>query len=377
MAMTQIISTSVKPRRTELARCGCTVGSFESISDASPKSTFLRGIHGLAGREGRELHAFGAKLTLGRRNAHATGNAGLAILCQTEDYRNPVFPLEFIDLCADAHGMKFCICNEIFQDWKLEDTLAYAARIGYQAVEIAPFTLANSVTDISADERGKIRSSAARHRIEIAGIHWVLVKPEGLYMNHTDASIRERTAQYFSDLVDFCADIGGKIMVVGSPKQRNVLPEVTREQAWTWAVNTFKPATALAEKRGVTICIEPLSPAETNFINTAEEAIKFMRELKSPNFKIILDVKAMSSESKPIPQIIRDSWPHFAHFHANDKNLKGPGFGDVDFTPIAAALKEVGYKGYVSVEVFKFEEGPQAIATRSLEYMKSVWGPAK
>ncbi len=287
------------------------------------------------------------------------------------------FRLEFALRCANAAPMKFSICNEIFQNWKLEDTLAYAARIGYQAVEIAPFTLANAVTDVPAAERQKIREVAARNRIEIAGIHWVLVKPEGLYLNHTDESIRERTARYFTDLVNFCADIGGKIMVVGSPKQRNVLPEVAREQAWAWAVNTFKPATAQAQKRGVTICIEPLSPAETNFINTAEEAIKFMRELNSPNFRIILDVKAMSSESKPIPQIIRESAPHFAHFHANDKNLKGPGFGDVDFKPIAAALKEVNYNGYVSVEVFKFEEGPEAIATRSLQYMKSAWGTVK
>ena len=269
--------------------------------------------------------------------------------------------------------MKFSICNEIFQNWKLEDTLAYAAKAGYAAVEIAPFTLANSVVDISAQERQKIREAAARSRIEIAGIHWVLVKPEGLYMNHPDKEIRDRTAQYFGDLVNFCADVGGKVMVVGSPKQRNVLPEVHREQAWSWAVGTFQPATKLAEKRGITICIEPLAPAETNFINTAEQAIQFAGELNSPNFKIILDVKAMCSEAKPIPHIIRESWPHFAHFHANDKNLKGPGFGDVDFKPIAAALKEVGYKGYVSVEVFIFEEGPEAIATRSLEYMKRAF----
>jgi sugar phosphate isomerase/epimerase len=81
----------------------------------------------------------------------------------------------------------------------------------------------------------------------------------------------------------------------------------------------------------------------------------------------------MCSESKPIPQIIRESWPHFAHFHANDRNLKGPGFGDVDYKPIAAALKEVGYQGFVSVEVFNFDEGAEAIAARSLAYLERVF----
>ena len=269
--------------------------------------------------------------------------------------------------------MKFAICNEIFKDWKLEDILAYAARLGYAGVEIAPFTLANSVTDISAAERQAMREAAARHNIAIAGIHWVLVKPEGLYINHLDRSLRERTANYFCDLVDFCADVGGKVMVVGSPKQRNVLPGVSREQAWDWAAATFRNAVAQAEQRQVTICFEPLAPVETNFINTAAEALQFIQQVPSPRFKIILDVKAMCSESKPIPQIIRESWPHFAHFHANDRNLKGPGFGDVDFKPIAAALKAVGYQGFVSVEVFNYDEGAEAIASRSLEYLQRAF----
>lgn len=266
--------------------------------------------------------------------------------------------------------MKFSICNEIFKDWKLEDTFAYAGKVGYQAVEIAPFTIADSVTEISASHREGIRKSAARAKVEIAGIHWVLVKPEGMYMNHKDEAIRNKTAQYFVDLVDFCGDIGGEVMVVGSPKQRNVMEGVTPEQARNWALTTFLRAVKRAEERNVIICVEPLSPVETNFINTAADALKFTTQIPSRNFKIILDVKAMCSESTPIPQIIKESWPHFLHFHANDKNLKGPGFGDVDFKPIFAALKEVGYQRYVSVEVFNFDEGPEAIATRSIEYMK-------
>jgi sugar phosphate isomerase/epimerase len=118
---------------------------------------------------------------------------------------------------------------------------------------------------------------------------------------------------------------------------RNVLEGVSYEQAWEWASGTFERSVRHAQERGVTICLEPLAPVETNFINTAAEAIRFIQQFQSPNFKIILDVKAMSSESKPVPQIIKDAWPHFAYFHANDKNMKGPGFGEVDFKPIAAA----------------------------------------
>ena len=270
-------------------------------------------------------------------------------------------------------GMQFGICNEIFKDWKIEDAMSFARKAGYDAIEIAPFTIANYVTDIPAARRVEIREAAARAGIAISGIHWVLVQAEGMYLNHPDAAIRSRTAKYFCDLVEFCADLGGKTIVVGSPKQRQVAEGTRYEQAWLWAAETFRESVKRAEDRGVTICFEPLAPAETNFVNTAAEGIRFAQQFNSPAMKVILDVKAMCSEAKAIPQIIRESRGEFAYFHANDRNLKGPGFGDVDFTPIAAALREVGYDGYVSVEVFKFEEGAEVIATKSIEYLKRVF----
>jgi sugar phosphate isomerase/epimerase len=271
--------------------------------------------------------------------------------------------------------MKFGICNETFQGWKIDDVFTTCARIGYDVVEVAPFTLAKYVTEIPAAERTRIRDSAARAGVGISGIHWVLVQAEGMYLTSPDADTRTRTANYFCDLVHFCADLGGAIIVVGSPKQRNLLPGVAPEQAWTWATDVFRPSVKVGEDRGVTICFEPLPAEDTNFINTASEAVRFTRQLRSPNFKVILDVRAMSWEEKPVADIIRACQGEFAYVHANDKNMKGPGFGDVDFQPIAAALKDVRYDGTISVEVFKYDEGAETIATKSLEYLKRVFRP--
>jgi len=270
--------------------------------------------------------------------------------------------------------MKFAICNETFQNWNLDDAMAFAKKAGYDGIEIAPFTIARHVTDIPPAERRRIRASAQRIGIEITGIHWVLVQTEGMYLTHPDPSVRRRTADYFIELVNFCADLGGRTIVVGSPKQRNLMEGVTPDQAWSWAAETFRDSIKRAEETGVTICFEPLAPSETNFINTAAEGIRFARQFGSPSMKIILDTKAMCSEDKPVPQIIRDSRGEFAYFHANDRNLKGPGFGDVDFRPIAAALREVAYDGWVSVEVFKYDEGAEIIATQSIEYLRRVFG---
>jgi sugar phosphate isomerase/epimerase len=274
--------------------------------------------------------------------------------------------------------MKFGICNEIFPDWKLADAMCFAKQAGYDCIELAPFTLLPGtshkyVTAIPAAERRAIRETAARTGIEISGIHWVLVQADGMHLTQPDAAVRQRTGDYFVALADFCADVGGRTIVVGSPKQRSLLDGVSHAQAWAWATEVFRPAVARAADRGVTICFEPLAPSETNFINTAAEAITFAGQFESPAMSVILDVKAMSSEAKPIPQIIRESRGRFGYFHANDANLKGPGFGAVDFVPIAAALHESGYDGVASVEVFTFEEGPEVIATQSLAYLKKAF----
>lgn len=276
--------------------------------------------------------------------------------------------------------MPFAICNEIYASdpsgrvWSPEAVFQHAAATGYDAVELAPFTVCQRVTDLSARERGALREAAARAGVAIAGIHWLLAKTEGFHVTHPDRGVRERTSVYLRELVDFGADLGGPILVFGSPKQRSLMPGVSLEQAWDYATEVFRPAVRQAEERGVTLCFEPLAPSETDFINTAVDALRFAERLASPAMSIILDVKAMSSESRPIPEIIRGCAGRFAHFHANDRNLKGPGFGEVDFRPIAASLRGVGYTGQVSVEVFLFDEGPEVIARKSLATLREAFG---
>jgi sugar phosphate isomerase/epimerase len=272
--------------------------------------------------------------------------------------------------------MRFAICNELFQGWELPRVMSHCAELGYHAVEIAPFTLADSVEQITPNERRAIRQQTREAGVQIAGLHWLLVKPDGLHLTTPDAEVRRRTAQYLVALAHFCADIGGKVLVLGSPKQRSVPPGISYEQAWDWAQETLRPAVKAAEELGVTWCIEPLSPAETNFLNRAEDAIRFAQSLDSPAARIILDIKAMSSEGKPIPQIIRESAGWFAHFHANDPNLKGPGMGNVDIVPILRTLQEVGYDGYVSVEVFDYSDGAETIAAVSLQNLQRALGVA-
>ncbi len=115
---------------------------------------------------------------------------------------------------------------------------------------------------------------------------------------------------------------------------------------------------------------EQLDATETNFCQTAEQTVALIDAVDHPNFKLILDTKAMIDEPAGRPATIKQYASYLRHYHANDPNLHGPGWGDVDFAPIFEALREIDYDRYVSVEVFNFEPGPVSIAGRSFEYMQ-------
>ncbi len=267
--------------------------------------------------------------------------------------------------------MKFGICNEIFKDWNdIARTVNYVKEAGYDGLEIAPFTFEQYVTDISASTRQEIVKRAQEAELDILGVHWVFVGPEGVHLTHPDPEVREFTTQYLIELVNFCGDIGGKVIIFGSPKQRNVEEGVSYQQAFDYARAVFETTMATCEDRDVTICMEPLTHLETNFLQTAEETVRLIDAVGHENFKLLLDTKAMTFEEEGRPALIKKYGSYLRHYHANDENLEGPGFGDVDFVPILGALRDIDYKGYVSVEVFKFERGPEAIAEKSLEYMK-------
>lgn len=276
--------------------------------------------------------------------------------------------------------MKFALCNEMFGERSFADTFSTIRKLGYTGVEIAPFTLLPGVEPfdvrkVPAERIVEVRMMAEDAGLEVIGLHWLLVKTEGLYLTSPDPTVRRHTGDYLRALAELCVDLGGRVMVLGSPKQRNLLPGVSYEEAEAYATEVLHAAIPACKQFDVTIGLEPLGPAEGDFMLTAESGIRLAKMVGSPHCKLHLDVKAMSSESKPIADIIRASREWMIHFHANDPNLLGPGMGEVDYRPIFAALREIKYDGWVSVEVFKYEPSPDEIARQSIEYMQRIANP--
>ena len=263
------------------------------------------------------------------------------------------------------------ICNELFEGWDFAETCRTVKRLGYDGLEIAPFTLAPRITDVTPARRRELKNIVEDAGLATIGLHWLLAKTEGFYLTSPAESVRRRTGDYLVALAEATRDLGGTLMVLGSPKQRDLLPGVTLDQADDYAAEVFERIMPAVGGFGIDLCLEPLAPSETNFLNTCDQAEALIARVGHPNFKLHMDVKAQSGEvGRTVPELIAAHASKAGHFHAQDTNLKGPGMGSVDFGPILKALVASGYDRWVSVEVFDFTPGAEEIASQSIACLK-------
>jgi sugar phosphate isomerase/epimerase len=270
--------------------------------------------------------------------------------------------------------MRFSLCNEVLREWPFERQCAYAAALGYAGLEVAPFTLAEDPTRICEREAARLKQVAADHGLVVTGLHWLLVAPAGLSITDSDPSVAGRTRDAMLALVDLCAALGGSVLVHGSPAQRT-LPEAGAEWACATALAHFAAAGAAAAKAGVTYCIEPLSPAETSFINTVAEAAALVDAAGTPGLATMLDTAAAAaSEAEPAAAVL-DRWlptGRIAHIQLNDRNRRGPGQGDDRFAPVLAALQRHGWNRPVAIEPFVYLPDAPTTAAVSIAYLRGV-----
>ena len=271
--------------------------------------------------------------------------------------------------------MRIALCNEVLQPMPFVQQCAWAAAVGYDGLELAPFTLSDEPHLMIAQERAAIRRAAADAGIAITGLHWLLLTPKGLSITSPDDAVRARTVEVMRRLVAFCAEVGGKVLVHGSPGQRAIPAGETREIALARARDAFARVADDARRAGVVYCIEPLATTETPVINTIAEAAAIVDAIGNPALRTMVDCAAAGRmEPEPLSAVI-DRWlptGRIAHIQVNDPNRRGPGEGELHFAPILAALKRNGYEGVVAVEPFKYVPDGQACAARAAGYVRGI-----
>ena len=271
--------------------------------------------------------------------------------------------------------MRIALCNEVIAPMPFPAQCVYAAKLGYDGLEIAPYTLSAEPHRLGSAQLAAARAAAADAGIAITGLHWLLVKPAGLSISTRDDAVRKRTLDVMLALIDQCAELGGRYLVHGSPHQRRVEPGETRAAALARAQDSFAAVAERAEKAGVLYCIEALSAEQTPLINTLEEAARIVKDIGSTSIKSMLDCSAAGRmEKQPLAALVERWLPEgvIAHVQLNDRNRRGPGQGEQKFAPLFAALRRHCYDGDVAVEPFDYvPDGPGA-AARAIGYVRGI-----
>ncbi|HXE11448.1 MAG TPA: sugar phosphate isomerase/epimerase family protein [Bryobacteraceae bacterium] len=266
---------------------------------------------------------------------------------------------------------RFSVCNEVFEKTPFGAAAKSIRKLGYEGIEIAPFTLAEAPESISQAQRAEYRRVMADEGLAFVGLHWLMVSPPGLHVTTPDLALRRRSWDHIRSLIDLCADLGDNgVMVFGSPKQRNTVGGMNPSEARTIFTEELAKVAPQAEDRKLRILVEALPSEQSNVINTLDEAVAIVDAVRSPAVRTMFDTHNAVDETEPHPAVIRKFFPYIAHVHVNEIDGREPGTGSYDFTAVFKTLHDLQYGGWISLEVFDFSRGPEAIAGGAIEFLR-------
>jgi sugar phosphate isomerase/epimerase len=264
------------------------------------------------------------------------------------------------------------MCNEAFEGRPFGTVCRDLKSVGYDGIEIAPYTLAPDPMDVNPARRRELRDLMRDEGIDFVGLHWILVSPQTLHVTTPDQTLRERSWRYVRNLVELCSDLGpGGVLVFGSPKQRSTIGGSTPEEAKRRFIEGLAELAPYAEERGVTILVEALPHSQSNVVHTLDEAAAVVREINSPAVRTMFDCHNAEDETEPPSALIERNFDLIRHIHVNEMDGRRPGTGDYDFRTLFRTLDRLGYRGWISLEVFDFKPDPETVAIESIKYLKS------
>ncbi len=276
---------------------------------------------------------------------------------------------------ADWPGFKFAMCNECMQELPWAEQCKIISDAGYTGVEIAAFTLVKeSVNELTPAQRNGLVQVMADHGLACVGLHWLLAPPPtGLHFTTPDKEVRDRTVQYLSDLVDFCADLGGDVMIFGSPNQRNTVG-ITVAEAKKYFAEGLAAVADHSRQRGVKILVETLDSSQTDVVNTMAESMEIVNMVQHPAIGTMFDYHNTLDEKEALDVLVRKYYDHIDHIQIQEMDGRHLGTGNsaTAFVESFKVLREMDYRKWISLEIFDFTPGGKIIAEESMAVLREL-----
>lgn len=262
-----------------------------------------------------------------------------------------------VSLVPEAKGGPF-----VFWDG-LSDAFSRAAQHGFDAVEIFP-------AGADALNISEIRSLQKEHGLSVAavgtGAGWVKHK---LHVCHPEECIRKQARAFLTAVIRKAGELGAPA-IMGSMQGR-VEVGVERDQALDWLFEAVSEAGQVASEAGQAFLYEPLNRYETNLFNRQGDGADFLRERGVKGVRILADLFHMNIEEEDLAGTLAGLGERLGHVHFADSNRRAIGYGHSDAGVIVAALKSMGYAGYLSAEILPWPDSESA-ARRTLESFRAL-----
>jgi sugar phosphate isomerase/epimerase len=252
--------------------------------------------------------------------------------------------------------------------------LLYAGRMGYgiqRAAELGYDGVELNIQDPVKINREKLKKKVKSHGLEIVsfGTGQAYIE-EGLCLATSDPGVRNKCENRLKAHILFAKEVGAQVVIGGIRGKLSKDPDMRRIE-YNSATEATREIVQFANKKKVTITLEPINRYETNFINTVEEAMEFISDVGENSLKILTDTFHMNIEEVSFRKSIKLAGKNLSHVHLVDSNRLAPGSGHLNIKSIIETLKEIGYEGYLSAEVLPKPDDDTA-AKNNITYLKKL-----
>jgi protein FrlC len=254
--------------------------------------------------------------------------------------------------------------------YPLDEVIRRLARIGYDGIEIGAAAPHAYPQYVSAPRRAEIKKVLEDNGIAVSSM---LPAPGGgPGFNGASPLPEERanTIDQYKQVVDLCAEWGGKtVLYVGGWQVFGT----SYRQAWEWSCQGLQQIARYAADKGVTIAVEP-TPVDSNLIESCDDAINLMKDANEPNIKLMFDTFHVLYRKEVPTDYVYRMGKDLHHIHLSDNDRLAPGQGVCDFPALIAALNEVGFDGYLTMEIGfdRRNVEPDLVARQAHDYLRGL-----
>ncbi|MBF0320224.1 MAG: sugar phosphate isomerase/epimerase [Nitrospirae bacterium] len=270
--------------------------------------------------------------------------------------------------------MKLAVSNVAWYPKRHSSLIRLLSSLKCEGIELAASMVWDEPVDTSRQDRLLLRRQIEDNGLKVTGLQALLYTRRELTLFGGQES-RTQAIAYLTKMMDLCADLGGEVLVFGSPANRKI-EGLSAQEAEVAAVEFFNKIGTLAAERGVFFCIEPLGKTETNFINTVRDAEELIKKAGNPaGVGLHIDIKALIDEDEVNAPYITEGFARARHVHVNDPGLMPPGsMGfEREHTIVSEKIRASGYNRYMSIEMRRQEPDPEAAIRQAVKYVRTTY----